>query len=243
MSSSSGCGVAEGMGAPNSSPTLSLASFFICFRLERGECCTPGPSVPPAPPACPSGWLGSLAVPAAARSRRGESSWGGGAGTAGLSPPPCVASSCWSQGHSRTAISPPRERRTRAQGLGTVAEGSVPGLARDQRCQRCPTPLAARLRAGPSPGPAPPRPDGSPFPCGRAPLRPAGRVQCRDSVRLSGDREAGGANPPATRRPAAPRPAAGARRSRRAGAGLTRPSCRRCKSPTCWAGGAGAGPR
>lgn len=53
-------------------------------------------------------------------------------------------------------------------------------------------------------------------------------------LRASERGQGGGcANPPATRRPAAPRPAAGARRSRRAGADLTRPSCRRCKSPTC----------
>ncbi|DAA18305.1 TPA: alveolar soft part sarcoma chromosome region, candidate 1-like [Bos taurus] len=40
--------------------------------------------------------------------------------------------------------------------------GQCPGLAQDQRC---PNPRAASRLAGPYPEPAPPRPDGSPFPC------------------------------------------------------------------------------
>lgn len=157
----------------------------------------------------------------------------------------------WGWGHGRTLPAPLchllllepgplADCHLPAQGTKDASTGAGHRWPRGQ-CPGWPATSAASAAPPPRgkppsralPGPAPPRPDGSPFPCGRAPLRPAGRVQCRDFVRLSGDREAGGANPPATRRPAAPKPAAGARRSRRVGAGLTRPSCRRCKSPTC----------
>lgn len=132
---SSCCGVAEGMGAPNSSPTPSLVSFLHLLRAGDGRMPHPRFFRPTCAPCLSLRLAGIPGSPGSRRQQTGrvELGWGWEYG-GGLSPPRCVASSCWSQGHSRTAISPPRDRRTRAQGLGTggrgvsARAGLVPGL-------------------------------------------------------------------------------------------------------------------
>ena len=175
-------------------------------------------------------WLaGSLAVPAAARSRRGELSWNGGGGADGrsLPAPPCHLLLLES-GPLADCHLPAQGAKNASTGAGyRWPRGQCPGLAQDQRC---PNPRAASRLAGPYPEPAPPRPDGSPFPCGRPPLRPVGTVQCR--LRASERGQGGGWCAPAGDQ-AVPGPPMGARRSQRAGAGLTLPGCRRYRSPTC----------
>lgn len=161
-------------------------------------------------------WLAGIpGSPGSSREQTGsEWSWGGGGGTAGLSPPRCVASSCWSQGHSRTAISPPRDRRTRAEGLGTSGRGvsARPGWTPALRALPHRTPPPLRV---PEPGP----------PQGRL-LSPGATSAETPCVR--GGTEAAGTRAPVARRPERVRAGAGARR-----AGLTPRGCRRCRSRTC----------
>lgn len=174
---------------------------------------------------------GSLAVPAAARSRRGELSWDGGGGADGrrLSAPLCHLLLLES-GPLADCHLPAQGTKNASTGTGYLwPRGQCPGLAQDQRC---PNPRAASRLAGPSPEPAPPRPDGSLSLVGDHRCGQQGRSNA-GSVRLSGDKEAGGAHPLATRQPAVPGPPTGARWSRWTGAGLTRPGCHRCRSPTC----------
>lgn len=177
----------------------------------------------PCAPALALGCPGSPPVQAAAGSRP-ERSWGGGGGPAGLSPPRGVASYCWSQGHSRTAGSPPRDRRTRAAGLGHRGGRGV-----SARAGQAPV-LSSTARPGPRspvlPGPAAQgSPTGSPRPWG------AGGERCHGQwgrVRLRRPPpERGSADDAEARSPA------GGRRAGADGRGLTRRGCRRCKSPTC----------
>lgn len=129
-------------GLPNSSqPSASHPSFLSGLPLPRSLCATCSPPWSSAgcpPPAPPPRSPGSSGEPA-------ELSWGGGGGggAAGLSPPR-VASSCWSRGSSRAAISPPRGRRTQQRVWAPMAEGSVPRLAQDQGCKPVPTPSRSR---------------------------------------------------------------------------------------------------
>lgn len=111
------------------------------------------------------------------------------------------------------AISPPRDRRTRAEGLGTSDRGVIarPGCTPALRALAHPTP-AVGPQAGPSPGPAP-------LPRGRL----AQRLRASEGARRRMARA-----PLVTR---GPEPGGAA--CRRAGAGLTPRGCRRCRSPTC----------
>lgn len=179
--------------------------------LDRGECRTPVPSVPPAPLPCPSGWLGPQAVPAAARSREGRCGAGVGMGAQQDSPRPAALPPPAGARATRGLPSPRPETEGRGQrGWAPVTEGSVPGLARRQLSERRPTPHHPRQ--------------------GRL-LSPGGD-QRRDSVR---SRAHGGAgrerrgDQAAGTRGAACRGAPGGA----VGAGLTRPGCRRCRSRTC----------
>lgn len=177
-SCSSGCAVTEGMGTPNPSPTLSLASFHYLLGAGEGVNAAPRSFCPTCAPCLFLRLAGSLAVPAATRSRRGELSWDGGGGTDArrLSAPLCHLLLLES-GPLADCHLPAQGTKNASTGTGyRWPTGQCPGLAQDQRC---PNPRAASCLAGPYPEPAPPRPDGSPFPCGRPPLRPAGTVQCR----------------------------------------------------------------
>lgn len=97
--------------------------------LERGDFCTPGPSVAPAPPPWFSaGWPGSLAALAAAPSRPEASGVGVGvwqdSPRPAVSPPPAGARATRGLPSPRPGTEG-REQRDRAP----VAQGSVPGLA------------------------------------------------------------------------------------------------------------------
>lgn len=157
---SSGCAVTEGMGTPNPSPTLSLASFHYLLGGWRGvENAAPGPSVPPAPPAYSSGWLdlwqSQRQHGADGAELRLGWGWRYGRG-ASLRPPvsPPLAGVRATRG--LPSPRPGNEERGHRDWV-PVADGSVPGAGPGPTL---PQPRAASCLAGPYPEPAPPEATG-----------------------------------------------------------------------------------